>query len=372
LLIGAVGMSLTLRRLATIDIGFHSSGVAVAGITLPAGRYPGPRERAAFTSALLERLRVDAGFRRVGLSTNRFIRDETTQTMVALDGSADNSARVGADLRRVDGDYFGVMRLQPQRGRLFTTADRDSAPPVVIVSRSFVKQYLHDADPIGKRIRRGVPTNPWLTIVGVVPDVMDRGVGVDVGPTVYVPYQQNSGDSFVLVLETDRPAGSVERAIRAAVASIDGDRALDRFAALTELLAESVGQERFEAVVIGTLAVLATLLAATGIFGVTVFLVTERTREMAVRLALGGSVPRVVRFVVLDDARWIAAACLAGLLLTQALTKVAQRYAPQLTLPGTGLQIGIAIGLAVIGVIAASVPALRVRRISLTEVLRAG
>jgi putative ABC transport system permease protein len=321
---------------------------------------------------LIDRLREDGGFRRVGLSTNRFIRDETTQTMVALEGSRDDAARVGADLRRVDGDYFAVMNLRAQRGRLFTTADRDSAPTVVIVSRAFVKQYLHDAEPIGKRIRRGVPTNPWLTIVGVVPDVMDRGVGVEVGPTLYVPYQQSSGDSFVLVLESDQPAAKVERSIRAAVASIDRDRVLDRFTALAQLLSESVGQERFEAVVTGTLAALATLLAATGIFGVTVFLVTERTREMAVRLALGATVGRVVRVVVFDDARWIAAACLAGLLITLALSKLAEHYAPQVTPPSVALQCMIAMGLVITGTVASALPALRVRRISLTEVLRAG
>jgi putative ABC transport system permease protein len=270
----------------------------------------------------------------------------------------------------MDGDDFGAMNMHAGRGRLVTTADRDSAPPVAIVSRAFVTQYLHDEEPIGRRIRRGTASNPWLTIVGVVPDVMDRGVGVEVGPTVYVPYQQNSGNSFVLVVETDQPS-SVERSIRTAVAAVDGDRALDRFAPLTRLLSESVGQERFETVVIGTLAALAMLLAATGIVGVTMFLVAERSREIAVRLALGGDTTRVLRLVVVDDARWIAAACGGGLRLVQLLSRITQKYAPQVTTPSVAQQVTIATGLIAIGVVAAAVPALRIRRTALTDVLRA-
>ena len=371
LLIGAIGMVATLRRLAKTEVGFKSNGVVVAGLTLPSVRYPGTPQRAAFAAGIIDKLTAIPGIEGVALTSNVFIRGDVTQTMLSLQGRDEGAdSRVPADLRRIDGRYFETLGIPILSGRAFVAADRDSAPPVAIVSRSFARQYFGASDVLGKRIRSGAVTNPWLTIVGVAQDVMDRGVGIEIGPMLYVPYRQRSSEEFAIVLRTSLSTAAVERAIRDALHSIDPERALDNIVPLSTLLSNSVGQERFQATIIGALAALALILAGTGIFGVTSFLVAERAREIAIRLALGADVSRVVRDVVLDGARWTAGACAVGLIVAQAMTSIARKYLPALNTTAGVTYVGTGCLLLALGVIASGIPAWRVTRISPANVLR--
>ncbi len=371
LLIGAVGMVATLRRLARTEVGFKPDRVVVVGLTLPSGRYPGTPQRAAFAASIIEKLETMPGIQGVALTSNAFVRGDVTQTMLSLQGRDEGAdSRVPADLRRIDGTYFETLGIRVLSGRAFVAADRDSAPPVAIVSQSFARQYFGSNDVLGKRVRSGATTNPWLTIVGVVQDVMDRGVGIVIGPMIYVPYRQRSSDSFAIVLRTSLGTGAVERAMRDALNSVDPQRAIDNIVSLSTLLSNSVGQERFQATIIGALAALAFILAGTGIFGVTAFLVAERAREIAIRLALGADVSRVVRDVVLDGARWIAGACVVGLIVAQAMSSIARRYLPQLDSIASTIYLGTGVLLLALGVIASGIPAWRVTRISPANVLR--
>jgi len=158
--------------------------------------------------------------------------------------------------------------------------------------------------------------------------------------------------------------------MRDALNSVDPQRAIDNIVSLSTLLSNSVGQERFQATIIGALAALAFILAGTGIFGVTAFLVAERAREIAIRLALGADVSRVVRDVVLDGARWIAGACVVGLVVAQAMSSIARRYLPQLDSIAGTIYLGTGVLLLALGVIASGIPAWRVTRISPANVLR--
>jgi putative ABC transport system permease protein len=371
LLVGAFGMLATLRRLSAADVGFRPEQTVVANIALPTARYAKTPERARLIDAVLERLRATPGIRSAGVTSNRFVRGEIFQTMVVIDGmTTANDDRHATELRRTTEGYFSALNIPMLRGRDFSPSDGDSTLQVAIVNRSFVKQYLNGGEAIGKRIRRGAPTNPWITIVGVVPDVMDRGVGVDIGPMVYVSFRQSSSPELSFVASTTMSVAAFERAVREAVASADASLAIDGVKPLPQLLSDSLNQGRFKTLVVALLAGLALILASTGIYGVTAFLVGERTREIAIRLALGARVGRVIRQLVTDGARWIVAAAIVGLMLARMLGGVARVYVPELTDAATLTYVGTAALLVVVGVVATLIPTWRASRLSPSQVLR--
>jgi ABC-type antimicrobial peptide transport system permease subunit len=305
------------------------------------------------------------------VTSSRFVRGEIFQTMVVIDGmTAANDDRHATELRRTTEGYFTALSIPMLQGRDFSPSDADSVSQVAIVNRSFVKQYLNGGEAIGKRIRRGAPTNPWLTIVGVVPDVMDRGVGVDIGPMVYVAFRQSSSPELSFVASTTMSVAAFERAVREAVASVDGTLAIDEVKPLPQLLADSLNQGRFKTLIVALLAGLALILASTGIYGVTAFLVGERTREIAIRLALGARVGRVIRQLVTDGAKWIVAASIVGLLLARALGGVARVYVPELSDAATLTYAATAALLVFVGVVATLIPTWRASRLSPSQVLR--
>jgi putative ABC transport system permease protein len=371
LLVGAFGMFTTLRRLSTADVGFHSEQVVVANVTLPTDRYGKTPERSRFVDAVLERMRATPGIRSAGISSNRFVLGEILQTMIVIDGIATaNDDRHATELRRTTEGYFGALGIPILRGRDFSPADRDTALQVAIVNRSFVRQYLNGGEAVGKRIRRGPPTNPWITIIGVVPDVMDRGVGVDIGPMMYVSFRQSSASEFSFVASTTMNVAAFARAVHDAVAPVDATLAVDGVTPLPRLLADSLNQGRFKTLVIALLAGLALVLASTGIYGVTAFLIGERTREIAIRLALGARVSRVIRGLVIGATRWTVAAAIIGLVLAKTLGGVARRYVPELSETTTIIYAGTAVLLIFVGVIATLIPTWRASRLSPSQVLR--
>ena len=129
---------------------------------------------------MLDQLRALPGVTDVGVTHNRFVPGQDLQTIIAIEGAATNAAaNLALDFRRVTPGFFHAVGIRATRGRLFEPTDRDSTPPVAIVSQSFVKRYFGTTDPLGHRIQRQGGRLPWMTIVGVVPDVMDAGVGVD-------------------------------------------------------------------------------------------------------------------------------------------------------------------------------------------------
>ena len=163
---------------------------------------------------------------------------------------------------------------------------------------------------------------------------------------------------------------AAERALRAAIASVDADRAIESVKSLPQLLDESVGEDRFKTVIIAALAALALVLASTGIYGVTSFLVAERTREIAIRMALGARAATVLRQLVVDGGRWIVGAAALGLIAARLLGGAVARYVPQLTEAALGTYATTAVVLTAVGIAATAIPTWRASRVSPAQVLR--
>jgi putative ABC transport system permease protein len=274
--------------------------------------------------------------------------------------------------RRVSTDYFKTMQITVLRGRPFADGDVADEPQVAIVSRQFAERLLPAGDPLGQILLRNTPNPPPLTVVGVVDDVADVSVTQASEPTLYLPWAQNNNFSVpvAFVIRTALDPASIAPAVRGVLKEIDGTLPLRRVQPMDAFVTESTAPERFRTIVLGIIAILGLVLAAVGIAGVTYRGVIDRTKEFAVRLALGSQPGDVVRLVLLEAARDLVLGAGAGLAGGAALCVVLRTAMENI---GTvdAMTTGVAIGLmAVVGIAAAWLPALRVLRLQPAELLR--
>jgi putative ABC transport system permease protein len=227
-------------------------------------------------------------------------------------GTADAAPRGPmAHFFMVSPEYFEVMRIPVLRGRALAASDNAGAPPVVMVSETFAKTAFPGQDPVGRRLEWNDGT--W-EIVGVTGDIRHAALSDPFDADVYVPRRQLVRDNTWLLMSTTRPAAAVLAELRERVKSIDRDVALTDAQTMEARLAESAAPERFRAIVTGTLAALTLLLAIVGLHGVVSYAVTQRTREIGVRLALGQRPAAVVRTLIFETLRTIAAGAVPGVL----------------------------------------------------------
>jgi putative ABC transport system permease protein len=272
--------------------------------------------------------------------------------------------------RRVSPDYFKTMQIKTVGGRVFTDEDTSDRPPVAIISRRFAETLMPGLDPIGRRLLRNNP--PPVTIVGIVDDASDVTVAEEGEATLYVPWAQNNnfGVPVAFVVRTAVEPSSLVPAVRETLKRVDASLPLRKAQPLEVFVNESTAPERFRGFVLGILAMLGVVLAGVGIAGMTYRRVIDRTRDFAVRLALGSEPGAVIRLVLGESIRDLGIGAVAGLaggaavcvLLARSLENVARVDA-----------ITTAIAIAIIGTVglsAALVPALRIMRVDPAEVLR--
>ena len=273
------------------------------------------------------------------------------------------------ELRCVLPGYFSAMRQGVVAGRDFSMADDAKAPPVVLVNEAWVRRYLPGRDVVGRRLQIDTDRarNGWRTIVGVVADAREHGLDQPVPPVFYLAAAQEPSDWMTLVVRGQlTPA-----ALRSELSRIDPAQPLDRVLPLEDVLAASLAPRRFPLQLLGVFAALALALSAVGIYGVTAYAVTQRTREIGVRMAIGASAGAVVRLVLASALRTVGvglclgtvAALAGGRLIASQLYGVSAR--DPLTLAA------IAALLAVVALAASGIPALRAARIDPMAALRA-
>jgi predicted permease len=360
-----------LRDLSRRGPGYDASGVLTAQIRLPETSYRSPELRAATVQRMLDAIKTLPGVVAVGTTQNAFIPKFSYQTLIRVkDQPTPDDQPHTVQYRRISPDYFKAMRIKTLSGRAFSDEDTVARPPVAIVSRQFAEMLMPGRDPIGRLLLRN--NQPPLTIVGVVDDASDVAVTEQAEPTLYIPWAQNNnfGVPVAFVIRTDVEPAALVPAVREAVRRIDSTLPLRKPQPLEVFVRESTAAERFRGTVLGLLALLGVALAAVGISGVTYRGVVDRTRDFAVRLALGSEPSRIIRLVlrelVRDLAVGVAFGVVAGLglcaLLAAALDNVAQVDAVS-----AGSAIAI---IGVVGLAAALGPALRILRVHPSEALR--
>lgn len=320
-------------RTAATDPGFDASGVLTAQLRLAESVYGTADKRAAFATAVLERVRAIPGVVDASTTQNLFIPGFAFLTLVHVEGqpTADGQPHT-VQFRRTGARYFQTMRIRVLQGREFSDHETSTSMPVVIVSRLFASRFWPHADPIGKRIRRNSATAEWMTVVGVVDDVRDVGFGQASQPTVYTPYAQNNNASvpISLVVRTATPDPlQAAAAVKAAVWAIDPTQPLAAVGTLEAFMRDSLGPQRFRAVLLNLLAFLGLALAAVGVYGVTSRTVVEHTREAGVRLALGGTPRQVWITLARRPLRAFAAGAGSGAAIAVATAAALRRTFPE-------------------------------------------
>ena len=210
--------------------------------------------------------------------------------------------------------YFELMGIRLLRGRTFTDQDDQHSALVCVITQAMARRHFPGEDPIGRRIHFGgaQAKNPWMTIIGVVDDVRSERIEEQPRPMLYRPLRQASNLSLSLVLKTDSDPRQLSAALAREVRAADRDQPTFGVKTMDAIVASATAPRRFATELLGGFAALALLLAAVGIYGVTAFVVGQRTREMGIRIALGAQPHAVVRLILVQALALAAAGVTLG------------------------------------------------------------
>jgi predicted permease len=318
------------EKMRSVDLGFRPEHVTTAAYSLPQKQYATQPAVNAFNDELLRRLRQLPGATGVGLTSLLPASGSNNNQGFVVEGyTPPKGANMNlATVAQVTGDYFSAMGIPLLRGRYFTDADKAGAQLVVIVNRALAQHYWPDQDPIGKRLRVGIPEmkTPWLTIVGEVADVKLSSPDETTKEEYYEPVDlaeeeigalaspgDLNGNGGFIVLRSALPAEQMENALRTTVASIDRQLPLTQVQTMEQAVSESEAPRRFNTVLISSFAFAAVLLAVLGIYSVIAFSVASRVQEMAIRMALGSQRSEIIRLILVSGAKLAAFGCVLGL-----------------------------------------------------------
>ena len=302
-LLVAAGLLLrSFSKLTDVSPGFQVDHIVKAEVALPRAQYSTPQQWLAFSQNLLERLQAEPGMQNTALAIPLPLADGFVNIGFEIENkpAANAAAARTADYVAATPGYFHVMNIPLVAGRTFETRDNMSAPPVAVVTQSFVHAYFPDDDPIGKRIVFGFPPDPGVPrqIIGIVGDVHDVSLGNKPGPMMYAAYAQSPFPGACIAVQSTLAPSAVISSIRDSVASLDKDLPVTDIATMTDVVHDSMAQPRFRTTLIALFAGIALILAAIGIFGVISYSVQRRTNEIGIRVALGASAATILRMVL--------------------------------------------------------------------------
>jgi putative ABC transport system permease protein len=359
-------------RLQGVDVGFDPRNLVYVNVSLPLARYGSPNDAIAFWTRALARVMEQPGVVAAGISA-----------AVPPDGAADinnfdlvdrpvppGEAQPVAPYTSANPSFFAALGLPILEGRNFTDADTGTGPPVMIVSRSWVRHYSSDRPAIGRQLQGGgCTTCPPFTIVGVVDDVKYLGLNGN-GEAMYVPAAQDLSNGYNLFVRFSPGTRDGIDRVRNVIRSIDPGLALDDAAQLEERVYASVSPQRHWVTLLGAFAISALGLAAVGIFGMLSYLVASRRREIGVRVALGASRSGVIGMVVKHGMVYAVPGAVIGLLISFVVRRRLEPVLfdvssadPATLAAATALFLGVAL-------IASVLPARRAASVSPMEAMR--
>jgi putative ABC transport system permease protein len=376
LLCGAGLLLRTLLVLGQVETGYRADGdtVLTLDFSLPAPRegtrYPNAQSYLPFYNRASDAVRALPGVQRIGWASGLPYGNTELgpwRFEIVGDPPVAPANRPIADFQVADPGYFATLDLPIVAGRTFTDSDTSQSAPVCIVNEAFVRRHLAGRNPIGMRVAieplLGAAPPRVREIVGVARQL--RGRVDDPDPVqVYVPLTQFPyGDTYLVVQASGVPAMSLLAPIRAEIAKIDSNVPVRRERTLTDLATQNTAPHRFRAVMVGTFAALALMLAMVGIFGVLAYSVEQRTRELGVRIALGASAASVLRLVLGSAGRVIIAGAIVGLTAAAVLGRTISTFliGVQPLDPMTFASVGLL--LALTAAVAAAAPAWRATRV---------
>ncbi len=370
-----VGAGLLLRSfnsVMTLDPGFRAEQLLTMQMTLPA-RVNTAEARRAYYAEWFARLEALPGVLSAGGTTRIPLGSTSVTTSVQVEGKpVPMSELPEVEFRRAMHDYFATMGIPIKRGRGFAAADGPDAAPVVVINEAMARRVFGSDDPIGQHVRSGPnPSGPWSTVVGVIGDIRHAGLEAEPAPEMYVNYLTTPPVAPFIALRTAGDPAMLTEVLRATARSFDSTLALYDIRTMAEIRSESVAERRFLLLLIGAFGVLALLLAAVGVYGVMALVVSERTQEMGVRLALGAAPAEVLGMVVRQAVTLAGTGVVAGIAVATALTPLmaSQLFGVPPIDPVTYLAVPVL--LVAVATVAAIVPGRRAMRIDPVRAMNA-
>jgi predicted permease len=373
LLVGAGLLLRSFDRLRHVDAGVEPAGVTTMLVVAPPGIYKTPAAINTFFDRVTEQVAALPGVQSVGLCDCLPPDQVRSTTALVIEGAPNESGALPfVNATHASAGYFGTVRIPVIAGRGFTAADRIGAPTVAVVNRMLATKLLHatarGTEALGKRV--SFDGTNWMTVVGVVGDVHYEGLAAPVVPAIYTAVAQDPEPGQNLMIRVAGDLLRVVPSVRRVVAGIDSRVAPSRIASLEGVIADSLTGERFNAVLLGAFAGLAFVLAAVGIYGVVAYGVTQRLREMGVRLALGARGADVVRMVVTGSLRPVVAGVAIGLVTAGAAARVLERMLYGTSVHEPAVYVVVSVGLVAVAAAAAWLPGRRAASADPMAVLR--
>ena len=390
LLIGGGLMLKGFVQLIRVDPGFDPHQVLRLNISLPELRYKEPRQQMAFYEDLLANLRSLPGVESVGATTQTPLNPGDNWAPFTIESRPVTlpSQRQHAAIRSISNDYFQTMRIPLRRGRLFTNADarlalpvirwfeqqpyperfnESQALPAVIINETMARLNWPNEDPLGKRLK--LVESPWLTVIGIVGDVRHSSLAVQPNPEIYLSQLQEPQESLAVLLRTSIDPLQLAAAAREQVAALDKEQPVT-ITTMERIFSESIGEQRFNTLLLGIFAALALILAMVGVFGVINYSVAQRTHEIGIRIALGAQRRSIFRLVVGQGLVLaiigISLGSIGAFALTRLIRGLLFRVSP--TDPATFVMVGILMTL--VAVLACYIPARRATQVDPLIALR--
>jgi putative ABC transport system permease protein len=374
LLVAAGLLTRSFLELQKVHLGYDPGNLLTARLAFPDQVYTSRDRKIHLLEDALARIESLPGVRSAAVSMTLPVGDPDVSALINVEGRP--PAMPGEVLlvnnRFVSPHYFQTLRIPVLQGRGIGEADRADTQLVVVVSKAMAKLYWPGQNPLGKRVRRGWANmvNPWFTVVGVVDDVQDTSLDAKLGATWYLAFTQTSWPEYSLVVRTAGDPAALTPAVRRIFRSLDPELPVGQVKTMEQRLWESLGKQRFSALLLAIFTCLGLILAAAGLYGLMSYSVRQRTHELGVRMALGARRGLVLGLVLRQGTLLVAAGLVLGALLLTLLVRLIGSFLFNVS-PIDPLSVGgAALLLLTVALLASLLPAVRATRIDLVDCFR--
>jgi len=373
LLVGASLMIETLWNLRKVDLGFRSDHLLTMAIPLPDKKYNSDEKLRGFYRDVLDRARTLPGVKSAGFGSDAPFTSIGDTSGYWVEGAP--ALRPGEDndalYREVTGGYLETIGANLLSGRLLEDRDQADTMPVVVVNEFLAKRHWPGQSAIGKHLNFGPHDKKSRTVVGVLKDIRERGLLLDMKPAIYVPVTQvqRPGADYLVVRSAQEP-GAMVNVLRNAVWAVDSERAVALIRTMDQLMERDVADRTRPMTLLGLFAALALVLACIGVYGVLAYAVAQRTREIGVRMALGANPGNVTRMILGRGVKLSGVGLAAGVALAAGLSLLLRTLLYGVSPAAPLVYVGTASALMVVALAACVIPAQRAARVDPAVALR--